>query len=82
MKVSWKQLSVVLELVIVLLVTVRVFQVGVAVARAERGYEAYGVEYLLLALPVFYYAGKQILQDWLAEFQEILKNDTPQRKKD
>jgi len=81
-KLGWKQISAVLELVTVLLVTALAFQVGVAVARAERGYEAYGGEYLLLALPVIYYAGKLTLQSWIADLREIRKGGRPWRKED
>lgn len=62
MKLSRKQVSAVLELVIVLLATALVFRLGVATAKAERGYDAHGGEYLLLTLPALYYAGKQTLR--------------------
>ncbi len=82
MKLSRKQISAVLELVIVLLGTALAFRLGVAVAKAERGYDAYGGEYLLLMLPALYYAGKQTLQDWLADLQEVRRGGKPWRKED
>jgi len=81
-KLSRKQISAVLELVIVLLGTALAFRLGVAVAKAERGYDAYGGEYLLLMLPALYYAGKQTLQDWLADLQEVRRGGKPWRKED
>ena len=82
MKLSKKQVSAVLELVIVLLATALVFRLGVATAKAERGYDAHGGEYLLLTLPVLYYAGKQTLKDWLADLREIRRGGRPWRKED
>lgn len=82
MKLSRKQVSAVLELVIVLLATALVFRLGVATAKAERGYDAHGGEYLLLGLPALYYAGKQTLQDWLADLREIRRGGQPWRKED
>lgn len=82
MKLSRKQVSAVLELVIVLLATALVFRLGVATAKAERGYDAHGGEYLLLMLPALYYAGKQTLQDWLADLREIRRGGQPWRKED
>ncbi len=82
MKLSRKQISAVLELVIVLLGTALAFRLGVAAAKAERGYDAYGGEYLLLMLPALYYAGKQTLQDWLADLQEVRRGGKPWRKED
>lgn len=73
-KLSRKHISAALELVIVLLATALVFRLGVAVAKAERGYEACGGEYFLLTLPVLYYAGKQTVRDWLADFREIWRD--------
>jgi len=81
-KLSRKQISAVLELVIVLLGTALAFRLGVAAAKAERGYDAYGGEYLLLMLPALYYAGKQTLQDWLADLQEVRRGGKPWRKED
>lgn len=82
MKLSRKQISAVLELVLVLLATALVFRLGVATAKAERGYDAYGGEFLLLTLPAVYYAGKQTLQDWLADLREARRGGNPWRKED
>lgn len=82
MKLSRKQTSATLELVIVLLATALIFRLGVAVAKAERGYDAHGGEYILLALPVLCYAGKQTMQDWLADLREIRRGGQPWRKEE
>jgi len=66
-KPSRKQIPAVLELALVLLATVLVFQLGIAAAKAERGYDACGGEYLLLAIPALYYTGKHTLQGWIAD---------------
>lgn len=59
-----------LELLTVLLLTAAAFALGRQAARIERGYEASGGEYLLLLLPVIYYAGKRTILDWIADIQE------------
>lgn len=82
MKPSGKQLSAALELAIVLLATALVFRMGVAAARAEWGYDAYGGEYLLLVLPALYYAEKKTLQDWLADLRKIRRGGRPWRKEE
>lgn len=82
MKLSGKQIPAVLELVVVLLVTALVFRLGVATAKAERGYDGYGGEFLLLTLPVIYYVGKQILHDWIADLREVRRGGRPWRKED
>jgi len=46
------------ELAAVLLITAAAFAWGKHVSLLERGYTAWGGEYLLLLLPVFYYIGK------------------------
>lgn len=58
--------SMMLELAIVLLVTAGAFAWGKQAAQIERGYDAFGGEYLLLLLPLLYYIGKQTVLDWIA----------------
>lgn len=82
MKMSKKQILAALELAIFLFATALVFCLGVAVAKAERGYDACGGEYLLLTIPVLCYTGKQTLQDWLVDLREIQRGDQPWRKED
>ena len=65
--------SVACELLAVLLLTAAAFAWGVKTARIERGYEAIGGEYLLLLLPVIYYAGKWTMLDWIADLRESKK---------
>ena len=59
------------ELALVLLATLAAFGWGAAAARAERGYDAAGGEYLLLLLPLLYYIIKKIAMDWIEEIQAL-----------
>lgn len=51
------------ELAAVLLATVAAFLWGRNIAFAERGYDAQGGEYILLALPLLYYMNKRWVLD-------------------
>lgn len=82
MKLDERLAFAALELIAVLCLTGMVFALGCAVALAERGYKACGGEYLLLMLPVLYYAGKRTVKDWLADFQEVRRGGNPWRKED
>lgn len=62
--------SVMLELAVVLLVTAGAFVWGKQEAQIERGYDAFGGEYLLLLLPFLYYIGKQTILDWIAALKD------------
>lgn len=62
--------SILFELVAVLLITAALFRWGQLTALAERGYTAYGGEYLLLLLPAIYYAGKRTILDWAATIRK------------
>ncbi len=62
--------SVLFELAAVLLITAIAFAWGVKTAQIERGYKAYGGEYLLLLIPVIYYTGKQTILDWIADLRK------------
>lgn len=71
MKRKKRSLAVImLELAIVLLATALAFVWGRQTARIERGYDAFGGEYLLLLLPAMYYIGKRTLLDWIADLRE------------
>ncbi len=76
MKSHWNRAPAVRELLSVLLVTGIVFMWAKGVALAERGYEAYGGEYLLLALPAVYYTGKRAILDWVADIRELREEDS------
>lgn len=82
MKLSGKHIPAALELVAVLLVTVLVFRLGVAAAKAEWGYDRCGGEFLLLMLPAFYYLVKRVMQDWIADIREVRRGGNPWRKED
>lgn len=73
--------SAALELAAVLLATALAFAWGKQTALAERGYEAAGGEYMLLLLPVIYYAGKRTALDWAQElrqsWRELKKKTAP-----
>ncbi len=60
------------ELAVVLLVTLA--------ALIERGYTAYGGEYLLLLIPAIYYAGNRTLLDWIAELRELWRGGEPWKR--
>lgn len=80
MKLNERLIFAALELIIVLCMTGIAFELGCAVALAERGCKAYGGEYLLLTLPVIYYAGKRTVKDWLADLREVRRGGNPWRK--
>jgi len=48
------------ELAAVLLITAAAFAWGKYASMLERGYTAWGGEYLLLLLPILYYVGKSM----------------------
>ena len=68
----WKKslASVALELATVLLVTLLSFAWGTQVAQTERGYTAFGGEYVLLLFPALYYIVKQMIKDWVADVKK------------
>ena len=82
MKLNERLLSAVLELIVVLYLTAFIFALGCAVATAERGYKAYGGEYLILVLPALYYTGKRTVKDWLADLREIRRGNQPWEKEE
>ena len=63
-----------IEAVVVILASLALFLVGQAHALQERGYEAIGGEYLLLALPVLYYLLRAVIKDYLADLREIRRS--------
>lgn len=62
------------ELAIVLMVTVAAFMWGKRAALIERGYTAYGGEYIFLLIPAIYYPGKRATLDWIAELRALWRN--------
>ena len=82
MKVNERLIFAVLELIIILCLTGITFELGRAFALAERGYKACGGEYLILALPALYYAGKRTVKDWLGDLREIRRGGNPWRKEE
>lgn len=69
-----KWTSAAVELAVVLLITVAAFAWGKRAALIERGYTAYGGEYMLLIIPAIYCAGKRTLLDWIAELRDFWRN--------
>lgn len=67
--------SAVCELATVLLVTVAAFLWGKQIAQIERGYDAYGGEYLLLLIPFLYYLGKRVLLDWTSDLRKLYEEE-------
>lgn len=70
MKRERSPVFVICELATVLLITILAFRWGLDTALAERGYKAYGGEYLLLLIPPAYYAGKQTILDWITDIRK------------
>lgn len=64
---------VLFELAAVLLMTAAAFVWGRNEAMVEWGRETFGGEHLLLLIPVIYYTGKRIIQDWIADIREQKK---------
>ena len=60
-----------LELTAVLLVTVLALAWGRVAARAERGGDGVGGEFLLMFLPAVYYIGKRTVLDWVADLRQL-----------
>ena len=54
-----------------------IFRIGQALAFRERGYVAYGGEYLLLLLPLFWKIGKTAVNDF-REMRAELSEDYPE----
>ena len=73
MKTKRSLVAVILELAAVLLVTIIAFRWGQRTALAERGYTAYGGEYLLLLIPPMYYSMKRTILDWITDIRKYLK---------
>lgn len=61
-----------LEAVAVILASIVLFHMGQAYALQERGYEAIGGEYLLLAFPALYYLLRAEFKDYVADLRETL----------
>lgn len=74
--ISTRALLAALELAAVILLTIAAFSYGKRAAFAERGYSAYGGEYLLLMIPALYYAGKRIVKDWA----EVIRDHNAERE--
>jgi len=72
-KLQWNCALAICELLAILLITGAMFMWGRGAALDERGCEACGGEYLLLALPVFYYVGKRTILSWSADIRKLWK---------
>lgn len=70
MKPKRSPASEMLELATVLLVTLLAFACGTQVAQTERGYTAFGGEYVFLLFPILYYIVKQMIKDWVADVKK------------
>lgn len=65
----------VVEFVIIMTVSLVLFNLASIEAYNERGYKAYGGEYFLLLLPVFYYLTKATVKDFKKAVQESRKEE-------
>ena len=67
----------IIKIAAVIVATWIMFRIGQALAFRERGYIAYGGEYLLLLLPLFWKIGKIAVND-LREMCAELSEDSPE----
>ena len=65
----------VIEFVIIMVVSLVLFNLASIEAYNERGYKAYGGEYFLLLLPAFYYLTKATAKDFKKAVQESRKEE-------
>lgn len=65
----------VIEFVIIMVVSLVLFNLASIEAYNERGYKAYGGEYFLLLLPAFYYLTKATAKDFKKAAQESRKEE-------
>lgn len=65
----------VIEFVIIMAVSLVLFNLASIEAYNERGYKAYGGEYFLLLLPAFYYLTKATAKDFKKAAQESRKEE-------
>ncbi len=65
----------VIEFVIIMAVSLVLFNLASIEAYNERGYKAYGGEYFLLLLPAFYYLTKATAKDFKKAVQESRKKE-------
>ncbi len=74
MKRKKKNRLAAVELPVVLTGTAFLFGKAQALAAAQRGYFAVGGEWLILLLPIIYYALKQIIRDFAADLAGLYRN--------
>lgn len=74
-KLHRKTRAKVIEFVIIMAVSLVLFNLASIEAYNERGYKAYGGEYFLLLLPVFYYLTKATVKDFKKAAQENRKEE-------
>lgn len=69
------------ELAAVLLLTAASFTWGRTYALIERGYTAYGGEYLLLLTAPVYYIAKRIVLDWIQDIRKQAERESEKELK-
>ena len=61
------------ELVAVLVITIIAFGWAASAARIQRGYAAFGGEYMILIFPVVYYLAKKTILDWINDIRGLYR---------
>ena len=69
----------IIKIAAVIVATWIMFRIGQALAFRERGYIAYGGEYLLLLLPLFWKIGKTVVNDFRDMWAELSEDSTEWR---
>lgn len=59
------------ELVAVLVITIIAFGWAASAARIQRGYAAFGGEYMILVFPAVYYLAKKTILDWINDIRGL-----------
>lgn len=72
-KISMKRLKAIEKYTILTACGFILFKIGQAAAFKQRGYSAYGGEYLLLGLPIFYYLISSTVRNHANEIKKLLK---------
>jgi len=60
-----------IKILSIIIGTYFLFKIGQAAAYAERGYNAFGGECLILTFPIFYYIIRQCVKDSIQMFKEL-----------
>jgi len=73
-EINTERLGTVAKYAILTMCGFLLFKAGQAVAFEQRGYIAYGGEYLLLTFPLFYYLISKTAREFAAEIKKLNEN--------